>query len=127
MMRAPAQQLLIQSGDHVVEVERSLLLRHRGMEDDLQEEIACFSAVLSAGVSVAAEAIMEPPASPAATTHAKTVLAKPDMMQFPDLLPQRRDYALAPPRVTSITGDSISQGMMDSPDASLARPDAPQH
>jgi hypothetical protein len=51
----------------------------------LQDEIACFSAVFSAGVSFAAPvagAATAAPASPVATTHANTALAIRDMMKF---------------------------------------------
>ena len=56
-MRMPADQLGGDRLDHVAEIERALLLRHTGVEDDLQQQIAKF--VLKVGKIVARNGIRD--------------------------------------------------------------------
>ena len=41
-VRMPADQLVGDGLDHIAEIERALLLRHAGVEHDLQQQIAQF-------------------------------------------------------------------------------------
>ena len=56
-MRMPADQLGGDRLDHVAEIERALLLRHAGVKDDLQQQIAKF--VLKVGKIVARNGIRD--------------------------------------------------------------------
>ncbi len=46
-MRMPPHELLGDGLDHAAEIERALLLRHAGMEHDLQQQVAEFLAQIA--------------------------------------------------------------------------------